>query len=74
MEMHLNPMEASLVDAFRRLQPDAAAELSALAGRLATLSPDGRIDWADSWSEDDLAGFRAASMKRLEVEETEDSN
>jgi hypothetical protein len=44
MEMHLNPREASLVEAFRRLPPDAAAELSALAERLATLSPDRSIN------------------------------
>jgi hypothetical protein len=35
MEMQLNQREASLVDAFRRLPPDAARELSALAERLA---------------------------------------
>jgi hypothetical protein len=32
------------VSAFRRLAPDAAAELSALAERLATLAPNRRID------------------------------
>jgi len=74
MEMQLNPLEASLVEAFRRLPADAAAELSALAERLAALSPNRRIDWSDSWSDDDLADFRSASLSRLEVEETEDSH
>jgi hypothetical protein len=74
MEMRLNPIEESLVEAFRRLPPDAAAELSALAERLASLSPNRRIDWSDSWSDDDLADFRTASLTRLDVEETDDSN
>lgn len=74
MEMQLNPREASLVEAFRRLPPDAAAELSALAERLATLSPNGTIDWSDSWSDEDLADFRTASLRRLEAGEREDSN
>jgi hypothetical protein len=61
------------VKAFRRLPPDAAAELSALAERLATLTPNCRIDWSDSWSDEDLEDFKAASLRRLEVEESEES-
>ncbi len=49
--MQLNEREASLLDAFRRLSPDAAMELSALAERLAESAPNRRIDWSDSWSE-----------------------
>ena len=71
--MQLDPREATLVEAFRRLPPNAAAELSALAERLATLAPDGRIDWSDSWSDEDLRDFRAASLRRLEAEESEES-
>jgi hypothetical protein len=72
MEMQLNEREASLVDAFRRLPPDAATELSALAERLAELAPNRRIDWSDSWSDEDLNEFRAASLRRLDAEESED--
>jgi hypothetical protein len=45
MEMRLNEREASLVDAFRRLPPDTASELSALAERLAELAaePEDRL-------------------------------
>jgi hypothetical protein len=74
MEMQLDPREASLVEVFRRLPPDAAAELSALAERLAALSPHGRIDWSDSWTDEDLQDFRAASLRRLEAEESEESH
>jgi hypothetical protein len=72
MEMQLNEREASLVDAYRRLPPDTATELSALAERLAELAPNGRIDWSDSWSDEDLNEFRAASLRHLDAEESED--
>jgi len=72
--MQLDPREASLVEVFRRLPPDTAAELSALAERLAALSPRGRVDWSDSWSDGDLQDFRAASLRRLEAEESEESH
>ena len=70
--MQLNDREASLVDAFRLLPPDAATELSALAQRLAKLAPNHRIDWSDSWSDEHLNEFRAASLHRLDTEESED--
>jgi hypothetical protein len=72
--MQLSPREASLVEAFRRLPPDTVVELSALAERLAALTPNGRIDWCDSWSDEDLKEFRAASVRRLEAEESEESH
>jgi len=72
MEMQLNEREALLVDAFRSLSPDVATELSALAERLAELAPNHRIDWSESWSDEDLNDFRAASLHRLDAEESED--
>ena len=72
--MQLDPREASLVEVFRRLPPDTAAELSALAERLATLSSQGTIDWSDSWTDEDLQSFRAASLGRLDAGESEGSN
>jgi hypothetical protein len=72
MELQLDPREASLVETFRRLPPDAAAELTALAERLAALRPHTRIDWSNSWSDEDLNEFTAASVRRLEAEESEE--
>ena len=66
--MQLNEREASLVDAFRRLPPEAATELSALVERLAELAPNHRIDWSDSWSDEDLNDFRSASLRRFDAE------
>jgi len=40
MEMQRNEREASLVDAFRRLPPDTATELSALVERARAASFD----------------------------------
>jgi hypothetical protein len=71
MEMQLDAREVSLVNALRRLPPETVAELSALAERLAALALSGRIDWSDSWSDEDLREFRSVSLKRLEAEETE---
>jgi hypothetical protein len=71
MTMPIDAREEALLDAFRRLPPEAAAELSALAQRLAALAP-GTIDWSDSWSDSDLQEFTAASLKRLEDEERGD--
>jgi hypothetical protein len=71
MEMQRNEREASLLDALRRLPPDTATELSALGERLAELAPNRRIDWSDSWSDEDLNEFRAASLQRLDSEESE---
>ena len=68
--MQLDPREASLVEVFRRLSPDAAAELSALAERLAALPPHNRVDWSDSWTDEDLQDFRTASLRRLDTEES----
>ena len=72
MEMQLSQREASLLEAFRRLPPDAATELASLTERLARLAPNRRIDWSDSWSDEDLKEFRAASLRRLDAEESED--
>ena len=68
--MQLNSQEAVLLDAFRRLPADTAYELSVLVQRLAGLPSGNRIDWSDSWSEEDLREFTAHSVKRLEVEES----
>ena len=73
MEILLNSQETSPLTAFRRLPPDAAGELSRLVERLAALAPERKIDWSDSWSDEDLREFRAASVRRLEECESEEA-
>ena len=72
MEIATNSQEESLLNAFRRLPPDAAIEISLLIQRLAATVPHRKIDWSDSWSGKDLKEFRAASLLRLETTESED--
>lgn len=72
MEPSRNAREVSLLQAFRRLPPDAAAELTALAERLAALRAGAKIDWSDAWSDQALKEFTAVSARRLAAEEPEE--
>jgi len=72
--MQLNAREASLTEAFRRLPPDTATQLSALAQRLAELTPNWKIDCSDSQPDEDLTDFGAASLMRPDVDESENPN
>ncbi len=74
MEVLLNAREATLLQAFRRLPPDAATELTALSERLAALRPNTHIDWSDSWSDEDLQEFTAVSASRINAEEPDESH
>jgi hypothetical protein len=73
MEISVTSQEASLITAFRRLAPDAADELTRLIERLGAVAPERKIDWSDSWSDEDLSEFRAASLRRLEENEAEEA-
>lgn len=70
--MQISAREEILLEACRRLPAEAANELSALAQRLATLTPVTKIDWSDSWSDADLREYTAASLRRFEDEEQEE--
>ncbi len=70
--MQISEREEILLETFRRLPEETAKELSALAERLAALTPGTTIDWSDSWSDADLREFTAASLKRLDDEEQEE--
>lgn len=73
MEIPVTSQEASLLTAFRRLAPDAAGELSRLIERLGAVAPERKVDWSESWSDEDLKEFRAASLRRLEENEAEEA-
>jgi hypothetical protein len=66
LKVQLSVQETVLLEDFRRLPPNAAEEFSALVRRLAE---SGRIDWSDSWSDEDLREFTARSVRRFEEEE-----
>lgn len=73
MEISVTSQEATLLTAFRRLTPDAASELTRLIERLGAVAPERKIDWSDSWSDEDLKEFRAASLRRLDENEAEEA-
>jgi len=73
MEISVTSQEASLITAFRKLAPDAAGELTRLIERLGAVAPERKIDWSDSWSEEDLQEFRGASLRRLWESEAEEA-
>ena len=68
--MLLSSQETTLLDAFRGLPVDTAQEISELVRRLAELPENMCVDWSDSWSDEDLRGFTARSLKRAEVDES----
>ena len=73
MEISVISQEATLLTAFRRLAPDAAGELTRLIERLGAVAPERKIDWSDSWSDEDLKEFRAATLRKLDKKEAEEA-
>jgi hypothetical protein len=67
--MEISALESTLLEAFRKLPPEAASELSQLVQRLSALPSGNRVDWSDSWSEEDLRDFTVHSQRRLESSE-----
>jgi hypothetical protein len=55
-------------------------ESTAIPPRASNLLLTGTVEilpvssWSDSWSDEDLKEFRAASLRRLEAEESEDKD
>ena len=52
-----------------RSEDRRGAILNALAQRLAALPKGTRIDWSDSWSDEDIEKFTAGAVKRLDTED-----
>jgi len=69
--MVLSANEESLIKVVRMLPPDEARKLLVWAQQLADLGGDRRVDWSDSWSDDDLREATLASLKRFEEQERE---
>lgn len=69
--MVLSANEESLIKAVRMLPPDEARKLLVLAQQLADLGGGRRVEWSDSWSDDDLRDATVASFARFEQQERE---
>lgn len=61
----LSPGEESLIKAVRMLPPDEARKVLLWAQRIADPGSGGRVDWSDSWSNDDLRRGALASLGRV---------
>jgi len=69
--MLLSAAEESLIKVVRMLPPEEAGKVLIWAQQLADLAGGRRVDWADSWSEDDLREATLASLERFEKQERE---
>jgi hypothetical protein len=70
--MVLTASEESLIRVVRTLPPEEARKVLACAQQLEELGHGRRIDWSDSWSDDDHRDATAASLARFEQQEREE--
>jgi hypothetical protein len=66
----LTRQEELLVETVRTLPPEAADKVMSWAGGLADLAKGKRVEWSDTWIDEDLADARAASLRSFEQRET----
>ena len=69
--MILSANEESLIKVVRMLPSEEAGRVLVWAQQLADLGGGGRVDWSDSWSDDDLREASIASLERFERQEQE---
>jgi len=64
--MTLSLQEESLIQAVRALPQQEAVKVLNWAVQLADLASGRPVEWADSWTDEDLTDAKAASLGRLE--------
>jgi hypothetical protein len=69
--MVLSANEESLINVVRMLPPEEAGKVLTWAQQLADLGDGRRLDWSDSWSNDDFREATIASFERFERQEQE---
>lgn len=69
--MVLSASEESLIKVVRMLPPDEARKVLVWAQQLTDLGGGRRVEWSDSWSDDDLREAAVASLERFEQQERE---
>ena len=69
----LSENEERLVEALRALPPDAADQVIAWTTRLRDLAGGRTVDWSDTWTDEDLADARRASLSSFDVREREEA-
>jgi hypothetical protein len=61
------------VEALRALPPDAADQVITWTTRLRDLADGRSVDWSDTWTDEDLADARRASLSSFDEREREES-
>jgi hypothetical protein len=69
--MVLSASEELLIKVARMLPPEEARKVLVWAQQLAELGGGQRVEWSDSWADDDLRDATAASLERFEQQERE---
>jgi hypothetical protein len=65
----LTQKEEHLVQAIRVLPEETAEQILLWASGLADLAAGRRVEWSDSWTEEDMRDATAASLQRFEESE-----
>ena len=68
----LSEKEERLVEALRALPPGTADQVIAWTTRLRDLANGRSVDWSDTWTEEDLADARRASLSTFDEREREE--
>lgn len=61
------------MEALRALPPDAADQVIAWTTRLRDLAGGRTVDWSDTWTDEDLADARRASLSSFDEREREEA-
>ena len=62
-----------MVEALRALPPGAADQVIAWTTRLRDLAGGRSVDWSDTWTDEDLADARRASLSSFDEREREEA-
>jgi len=66
----LTEKEERLVQALRALPPEAADKVITWATQLSDLAQGRRVEWSDTWTDEDLDDARIASCGNFDERET----
>jgi hypothetical protein len=69
--MLLSSQEESLIKVVRALPPAEAGKVLNWAQQLASLADGRKIEWSDSWTDEDLADATASAVQQFEDQERE---
>jgi hypothetical protein len=71
--MMLSLEEEALVNVVRALPPQEARKVLIGVSQLADLSQGREIEWADAWTDQDIADAMAAALRRFDEQERDQS-